>query len=178
MTVFYGVVLIILGSIYAFTIAKGSESYILRILLSLLGVPTIGEIVCFLISRRHEKWADAIGPISFLPSCAILIYISHTQFNDDSIDVSAKNGMSYVIWFLYLVYVGILQTTFLPHLIVRSVSLLVTLFYFQWRRVNIGELKPTTFIFVVLLWLFIEFIFYVNNKASAKLFLSLRSGVM
>ena len=78
----------------------------------------------------------------------------------------------------YLISAGLLQVSFFEHFIVRSVVLLTSFSYIIYRRVQIDELKPTTYLLVVAIWVITESMCYVTYRSQAKLFIALRSGVI
>ena len=74
-----------------------------------------------------------------------------------------------------MIYAGLLPTGFLHHFLIRSVVHNGTMAYVIVRRVEMGEINgASAAILVIVVWIFVEIVFYVHTKAQANLFMTLK----
>ena len=173
----FTVLVLVAGAFFAISLMKGEEIGLVGILVFLLGIPVFNCFICWLIAKRFQRWAGSLGPVLFLSTC-LIIMLFYSSSLSESVDIGTRNSLSYVIWMQYLIYSGILSVDFFTHFMVRGLGILCTMAFIVLRRAKLDGMAPTSFLFMVAIWLFCEIIFYVMHKSQAKLFLALRQGVM
>ena len=128
---------------------------------------TLVLTICFLAASRNPKYAELYGPAVVGVALLVMEICNQTQ---PILKPESKQRQDLGIYVLvYLIYVGLLTTTFWTHLFPRIIwySMCCTSII-RAGKINIG----VTVLFFLMMLIFTEFIFYVQMKSQVKLLLA------
>ena len=153
---------------------KSGDEGLLRVLIVVQGLPFVALLFTYFFARNFERFGESLGPAVFITSGLTVITLFMPQFAE-SIENSTRNSILYLEALYYLIYAGLLPCGFIHHFLIRTVVHNGTMAYVIVRRVELGEINgASAATLVIVVWMFVEIVFYVHTKAQANLFMTLK----
>ena len=144
------------------------------VMLISLGGPALGLALCLLVSKKFEIFCDFLGPAMYVPfTVSSLTMMFTSSFNVDQ----GKNenfALMNICFILYFLYIGFMNSGFLFQMLARVTVHQITLVTLQIGRMQNDSHDNTGIFFSIFILIYAEFVFYLQLKAQAKLFLSMK----
>ena len=144
------------------------------LLIFLNGIPTVCFAITMLLAKKYKIFAELLGPSLYVvhAMCVALAFYYGALHDTTKAMRNLILGQSLII---YLVYIGLLNVRHLQHFIIRILMGYPCKILISLARIDQNEssMWQAAYLFFSVL-IFTEVIFFVQFKAQAKLYLSLK----